>query len=83
MVQVSKDGYQAQTFKLEKKFNLVTLVNIPLSLLYGGGLIVGGGIDCITGAVVKYRQDSYFVQLKLPTGTIADTTHSVNSYNVR
>jgi len=56
--ELSKDGYAGKTFKLDKKFNAVTLLNILL-----GGL-VGGGIDCATGAAMKYDTKDYNIELK-------------------
>lgn len=57
-VQISKDGYQSKIFNPDKKFNAVTLLNI----LLGG--IIGGGIDCASGAASKYDTKNYNIELK-------------------
>ena len=58
MITIKKEGFANEEFKLEKKFNAVTLLN----LLVGG--IIGFGVDLATGSFTKYDQNAYTTELK-------------------
>lgn len=51
------DGYESKTFELEKRFNAVSLLNLL------AGVFIAYGIDCATGAVIKYDPKLYKIQL--------------------
>ena len=50
------NGYQAKTIELDSKFNGVSIINLAS--------ILGWGIDLATGAVNKYDQKIYNVELE-------------------
>lgn len=53
------DGYETRTFDLGQEFNTVTIANIFCL----AGFWVCGGIDVLTGAVMKYSPRSYNITL--------------------
>ncbi|GAB3037128.1 PEGA domain-containing protein [Spirosoma pulveris] len=55
-VTMNLDGYHPRTFDLTKEFNAVSVLN-----LFG---ILGWGIDVATGAVMKYDQKAYSMELE-------------------
>lgn len=57
IVEISKEGYQTETFKLEKSFASVSLLNII-------GLY-GFVVDIATGAIAQYDTHYYDIDLKL------------------
>lgn len=54
-VEFRLDGYETRIITLNKEFNLVSIVNLTNPL--------GWGIDVISGAVMKYDQQSYDIVL--------------------
>lgn len=58
LAEIKLDDYEAKIVKLDKEFNAVTLLNILL-----GGLI-GLGVDCATGSLMKYDPKVYNVELE-------------------
>lgn len=57
LAEIKLDDYEARIVKLDKSFNAVTLLNILL-----GGLI-GLGVDCATGSLMKYDPLVYNIEL--------------------
>lgn len=55
-IKFEKEGYGTQEFNLEKEFNWVSVLDIS-------SVITSGGIDVLTGAVMKYSKDSYHVEM--------------------
>ncbi|MEJ2566880.1 MAG: PEGA domain-containing protein [Gammaproteobacteria bacterium] len=55
-VKFEKEGYGTQEFYLEKEFNWVSVLDIS-------SVVTSGGIDVLTGAVVKYSKHSYHVEM--------------------
>lgn len=55
------DGYKVSVVKLDKEFNVVSILNIAV-----GGLI-GWAIDAATGSIMKYSKKSYDVKLDADT----------------
>ncbi len=55
------DGYKVSVVKLDKEFNVVSVLNIAV-----GGLI-GWAIDAATGSIMKYSKKSYDVKLDANT----------------
>lgn len=60
-VQVSLDGYETKLIKLDKSFNVVSILNL--------GNLLGWGIDLITGAIKPYGKKSYDIQMTKLNGT--------------
>lgn len=58
LAEIKLDDYQAKIVKLDKEFNAVTLLNILL-----GGLI-GLGVDCATGSLMKYDPKFYNIEIE-------------------
>ena len=56
IIVVKKDGYEDRMFELDKKFNAVSIINL-FSL-------VGWGVDAATGALMKYDQTVYDIELE-------------------
>ena len=56
-VEFRLDGYKVNIIKLDKEFNVVSVLNIAV-----GGLI-GWAVDAITGSLMKYSKNSYDVKL--------------------
>lgn len=59
-----REGYQPQEFKLLREFNAVAILDIT-------SIPTSGGIDVLTGALMKFEPKSYHVQM-LPAGQSAD-----------
>ena len=55
-VQISLDGYETRVLTLNKKFNVVSILNL--------GNPLGWGIDAVTGAMMTYDMKQYQVDLK-------------------
>ena len=55
-----KEGYQTQEFKLQREFNTVAILDLSST-------IVSGGVDVLTGALMKFSPKDYHVQM-LPDG---------------
>lgn len=55
-IKFEKEGYGTQEFYLEKEFNWVSVLDIS-------SVVTSGGVDVLTGAVVKYSKDSYHVEM--------------------
>lgn len=53
------DGYETRAFELGQEFNTVTIANIFCL----AGFWVCGGIDVLTGAVMKYDPKTYSLEL--------------------
>lgn len=56
-LRVEKEGYETVQRDLGKKFNCVSLLNVIL-----GGLL-GTTTDSVSGAIVNYDDNSYFIEL--------------------
>ncbi|MCF8336091.1 MAG: hypothetical protein K9H65_05780 [Bacteroidales bacterium] len=54
-VTFEKSGYENKRIKLERKFNVVSVLNF--------GNMLGWGIDAVTGAVFKYEPTYYDLEL--------------------
>jgi hypothetical protein len=63
MARFEREGYQTQEFKLERSFNAVAILDISSPL-------TSGGIDVLTGAIMKFSPTDYQVQM-LPAGQSA------------
>ena len=59
-----REGYQTQEFQLQRQFNAVAILDIS-------SIITSGGVDVLTGALMKFDPKSYHVQM-LPAGQSAD-----------
>ena len=57
MISISKEGYETETFKLEKSVSGMTFGNI----IFGG--VIGAGVDVATGKATNY-QDSVHIKLR-------------------
>jgi len=63
-ITIEKEGYQEKTLMLDKKFNVVTLLNIINPFNYALGVpVLGFGVDWYTGALWKYPPEEYTVEL--------------------
>ena len=51
-----KPGYQAQEFKLSREFN-------PVAILDVSSTVVSGGVDVLTGALMRFSPKEYHVQM--------------------
>ncbi len=60
-VQVKLDGYETKLIRLDKSFNVVSVLNL--------GNLLGCGIDVISGAVMPYGKKSYDIQMTKLNGT--------------
>jgi hypothetical protein len=60
-VQVKLDGYETKLIRLDKSFNVVSVLNL--------GNLLGWGIDVISGAVMPYGKKSYDIQMTKLNGT--------------
>lgn len=60
-VQVKLDGYETKLIRLDKSFNVVSVLNL--------GNLLGWGIDVISGAVMPYGNKSYDIQMTKLSGT--------------
>ncbi|HEX9243418.1 MAG TPA: hypothetical protein VF875_13330 [Anaeromyxobacter sp.] len=58
-----RKGYQSQEFKLHRSFNTVAILDLFST-------VTSGGIDVLTGALMKFDPTSYHVQM-LPEGKSA------------
>lgn len=55
-VKFEKEGYGTQAFSLEKEFNWVSVLDVS-------SLLTSGGIDVLSGAIMKYSKDRYHVEM--------------------
>jgi uncharacterized protein YceK len=53
------DGHESRTFSLSQSFNMIALAN--LFCLWG--VVICGGVDVLTGAVMEYDQTVYDIEL--------------------
>lgn len=60
-VQVKLDGYETKLIRLDKSFNVISVLNL--------GNLLGWGIDVISGAVMPYGKKSYDIQMTKLNGT--------------
>lgn len=58
-----KAGYQTQEFRLSREFNAVAILDVT-------SILTSGGIDVLTGALLKFSPTDYHVQM-LPEGAAA------------
>lgn len=58
-----REGYQTQEFKLKREFNTVAILDIT-------SIPTSGGIDVLTGALMRFSPRDYHVQM-LPAGRSA------------
>jgi hypothetical protein len=72
MVTYKKDGYETQTFPLDKSVAAMTFGNI----IFGG--IIGAGVDVATGKATNY-QESVHVKLIPKNGSSPPATSTSNS----
>jgi len=54
-VELKLDGYETRVFKMDKAFNIVSVLNL--------GNLLGWAIDAATGAVMKYDRKEYSFEL--------------------
>lgn len=54
-IEFKLEGYQTRVITLDKKFNVVSVINL--------GNLLGWGIDAATGSVMKYDRRSYDIEL--------------------
>jgi hypothetical protein len=57
-------GYQTQEFKLHRSFNVVAVLDVT-------SVVTSGGIDLLTGSLMKFDPTGYHVQM-LPEGAKTD-----------
>jgi hypothetical protein len=55
-IKFEKKGYGTQEFYLEKQFNWVSILDIT-------AILTSGGIDVLSGAVLKYSRNRYHVEM--------------------
>lgn len=56
LVRFVKKGYRTQEFHLEHEFNMVSILDIS-------SIVTSGGIDVLSGAIMKYSPDHYHVEM--------------------
>lgn len=54
-IEMKLDGYETRVFKMDKAFNIVSVLNL--------GNLLGWAIDAATGAVMKYDRKDYNFEL--------------------
>ena len=64
-IKFEKEGYETQEFFLEKEFNWVSILDVS-------AILTSGGIDVLTGAVLKYSRNSYHVEMLSTRSTSLD-----------
>lgn len=57
IVRFEKEGYHTEEFKLRNKFDPVAVLDIS-------SVIVSGGIDVLTGAIMEYSPREYYVEMR-------------------
>ena len=81
-IQIKLDGYDTKIVRLDKEFNVISVLNL--------GNLLGWAIDVVTGSVMKYGKKNYDIQLDksrgttslfLPTNTIFPDKVEINSKN--
>lgn len=68
LVRFEKDGYKTQEFNLRNKFDAVALLDIS-------SIVVSGGIDVLTGAMMEYSPKQYHVEM-VKDGNVAPGSQS-------
>ncbi len=58
------DGYETRVIKLDRKFNLVSILNF-------GGLL-GWGVDALTGSIMKYDRKHYDLKMNKLAKTLSE-----------
>lgn len=54
-IEYKLDGYETRIITLDKKFNVISVINL--------GNLIGWGIDALTGAIMKYDKKVYDITL--------------------
>lgn len=75
MAKFEREGYQTQEFKLKREFNAVAILDIT-------SILTSGGIDVLTGALMKFSPKDYQVQM-LPLGKSATSLEFRRSVELR
>lgn len=75
MAKFEREGYQVQEFKLKRELNAVAILDIT-------SIPTSGGIDVLTGALMKFSPKDYQVQM-LPLGKSATSLEFRRSVELR
>lgn len=71
LVQFKKDGYATQEFHLRNKFNWISISDVS-------SIIVSGGVDVLTGAIMQYSPTQYHIEmLQEKVSTSADAEKKI------
>ena len=54
-IEYKLDGYETRLIKLDKEFNIISVINL--------GNLLGWGVDALSGAVMKYDKKVYDITL--------------------
>jgi len=56
LAEIKLDGYETRVITLDRKFNVVSIINF--------GSLIGWGIDAATGSLMKYDRKGYEIELE-------------------
>ncbi|GAA5221366.1 hypothetical protein GCM10025777_19960 [Membranihabitans marinus] len=54
-IEMKLDGYETRLFRLDREFNVVSILNL--------GFLVGWAIDAVSGSLMKYDRKAYDLEL--------------------
>lgn len=75
LARFERAGYQTQEFKLKREFNAVAILDVT-------SILTSGGIDILTGSLMKFAPREYQVQM-LPAGKSAASPEFRRSVDLR
>jgi len=73
LARFEKEGYTTQEFPLQREFNTVAILDISST-------IVSGGIDVLTGALMRFSPKEYHVRMVPAVGSKAEAERSVELF---
>lgn len=70
LAEVKLDGYQTRVIKLDREFNVISVINLTN--------LVGWGVDALTGSLMKYDKKSYDVKLERQKNVSLNNPRKIN-----
>lgn len=74
-IEMKLDGYETRLFRLDREFNVVSILNL--------GFLVGWAIDAVSGSLMKYDRKAYDLELtpNRKYGQLTPKTIEINTVN--
>lgn len=69
-IEFKLDGYETSVFTLDKKFNVVSVINL--------GSLFGWAVDAASGSLVNYGRKSYDLEMRLCTSSAYENPKEIH-----